>query len=418
MEYKNYKVAVLDQNEYSFDLYVNNDRKKWFDIVNDKSLWGIVNLGYFNMSTFAIDCNTKIGGTWVEGPHYQDFGISITKNKRMFIECNSMNTKLMTPTDDFYHFQTGCPPMVINTVDQDRGYYGRNGNVMIGMTNDDKVVIMMCEKDEGQTSTEAVNILVNEYGCIDVLRYDGSWSVNGRLGPGEVIQPSEMRIDKVYLLIYKKDFTPLRTTRRVVIDPFGDTNSEAVWSFCEKLKEIFISQGIEATLSHYRGSTRIGDTLRAKISNQWNADYLISVHESDLGEYDIQLTTSSANDSATRNILAKHIMNHMSEKGKICSSQKYSKLTILTKTSAPANLITLNNNLELDTNEYERDLMVYAVVESYLEYLKLDWVGERIPKEVDEFNSLKDQNIIPEYATKNSTITWGEIAPILAKLMK
>lgn len=55
-------------------------------------------------------------------------------------------------------------------------------------------------------SEEAVAAMLDA-GCTDILRWDGSWSSQGSLGPGMDVQPSQRRICRGWLLVYEQSGT-------------------------------------------------------------------------------------------------------------------------------------------------------------------------------------------------------------------
>lgn len=412
---KEYSIAVYPQDEFYFDFIINDNKKNWFDLVNENNLYGIVNLGYFSLSDFSFQNNTKHKGTWLYGPSYQDHGIAIDENGKMSIKINKIDISTMTPIDDLYSYTSGCPPMVLGGVDQDRGVFTANGNTMIGLKPNSDVVILMCDKDVGQTSDMGIQIL-KEAGCCDIIRMDGSWSTQGRLAPGEVIQPSQMRIDKYYLAIYKKNFEGLRSKIKVTIDPFGFSDKEnnpSIWKICKTLQKTLIEQGIEARISHYTGSN-LPDSIRAKQSNCWKSDYLISISENSDISSDIRIITSAAGSTAARNKIASRIEAEFINSSYTVANRIYSSFTILASPSAPAGLLQFNSNLNFDADDLVQEF-VDCIAKAIAKYFGLDWI-EKPVKELSDFELYKKAGNIPEEVKENDPITWGQIIDFLQKI--
>lgn len=191
-----YVINTFPQNQYTFRLYHNVNKKTWQQIKKETGCYGLINTAYFNMYTFKIDSNTMIANKWIYGPDYNEYGICIDKSGKLTIEMNN--------TGAFYDYTAGLPVCYING----KKYWAykdkeRNGASFIGLTKNKDVVCLIADKQQGLTTAECCNLLLQE-GCVDILRFDGSWSSQGSLGPGLDLDPSQERIVALYMLIFKK----------------------------------------------------------------------------------------------------------------------------------------------------------------------------------------------------------------------
>ena len=82
--------------------------------------------------------------------------------------------------------------------------YSRNGVTYTGVKGDGSVVCLLASRDAGLTGEEAVAAMLGA-GCVDILRWDGSWSSQGSLGPGMDVQPSQKRICRGWLLVFPRE---------------------------------------------------------------------------------------------------------------------------------------------------------------------------------------------------------------------
>lgn len=185
---------ALSNIDYRFELFANTGRLTWQQIKTKKKCDRIINLGYFDMKKFIPNEGLIINGDAILTPYYHDWGVVIDAAENLGRDVpESIAGKL--------NYCPAVPPMLKNGVKAAAAqYFGRNGTTMVGFMKDGTPVWLLCTKDNKATSTEAVNYLVS-LGCVDVLRYDGSWSSQGYLADHS-IQPSESRVVYSLLLAY------------------------------------------------------------------------------------------------------------------------------------------------------------------------------------------------------------------------
>lgn len=402
----NYIIKEYPQDEFYFDFIFNpkNSKKKWWELVKEYGLYGIINLGYFNMNSYTLDNNTKYKGSWLYGPSYGDHGIGIGKDGKLSLAFNNIKIEgsKVLPNDDLYTYTAGCPIVILDGKDQKRINAGKNGNTMIGFKADGTPVMLLCSKDEGQTSAEGARIL-QDAGCIHIIRMDGSWSSQGQLEPGVICQPSENRYDYYYLGIFKKGWKP-DFRKKVFLDPFEDcssTNTPRLYRFMQKLQQILLEQKIECVFAKPDGGVAGGDK-KALSCNLWSADLCISCYTSSNMNASVSITTSSSGVDLQKNILASYL-EHDFNKCDYSTIRKYNKYTILTKTNCPTDLLTFNSNLtDVDMDDLA-ELTAEAIV---TKYFGLDWIQKEIPKPEPDIPTVEEPipDIKPEQPSTEITV--------------
>lgn len=191
-----YKIAEYPQDKYKFRLYDNTRRLTWQQIQAEQGpdCVGVVNLAYFSLTNYSHQGAIMFAGSWGLRPKYHEYGLLIDEAGRLTIG---------TEDQAVYDYAIGCPPVDINGrryTDKDGG---RNGWTYTGVKADGTVVVLLCSKDNPE-STDALETVLRARGCIHILRWDGSWSSQGTLGPGLEVTPSQRRICRSWLLIYKR----------------------------------------------------------------------------------------------------------------------------------------------------------------------------------------------------------------------
>lgn len=412
---KNYRYAEFNPDDYYFDIIDNTDRSlTWMDILKNersKGAVGIINLSYFSLGTGVLQSATKIHGEWLLNPSYQINGLCIDKNGRLFMDTNNCSSA--------YSYTEGCPPMYKNgTKDYNYKSFERNGSTHIGFKKDGTVCILLCDKDNGISSDDANQVLLDA-GCIDILRMDGSWSSHGSLGLNEVCSPSEYRYDRLYLVIYKRGCT-IMPTHKITLDVYGNFPEEIhpmSWSMVRKLQSAFNRQNMEAMIDVFPENYSLKSELRAKQSNKWNADICLTIDADYIESEKARVTSSSAGSTAGRNILASKILASFKETGIDCNDTVTHDMNIvmLANTNAVANFIRYND--ELLASEYIMDAAVEATVKGVCDYLGVEYIEPpEEPVEKSSFEKLKDASIFPEDAKEDDELTYEELAEILNNL--
>ena len=191
-----YRIAEYPQDKYHFRIYDNTRRLTWKQIQAEQGpdCVGVVNLAYFSLVNYSHQSAIMFGGTWGLKPQYHEYGILIDESGLLTVGAEDQAV---------YDYAIGCPPVDINGrryTDKDGG---RNGWTYTGVKADGTVVVLLCSKDTPET-TDALEKALRARGCVHILRWDGSWSSQGTLGPGLDVTPSQRRICRSWLLIYKR----------------------------------------------------------------------------------------------------------------------------------------------------------------------------------------------------------------------
>lgn len=188
--------AVFPQNEFRFRIYDNAQKKSWQEIKAETGCHALINLCYFNMATFQHDDAIMVGGEWLREPAWSYYGILIDPDGHLTVGPESSATCDYANAEPIYY--------LLDTPVEGAQSFGKNGATMLGMLHDGSVVLLLASKDDGITSAQGVETL-RGMGCKNVLRYDGSWSSQGSLGPGLDVDPSQKRKVRSYLLVFKKE---------------------------------------------------------------------------------------------------------------------------------------------------------------------------------------------------------------------
>lgn len=188
--------AVFPQNEFRFRIYDNAQKKSWQEIKAETGCHALINLCYFNMATFQHDDAIMVGGEWLREPAWSYYGILIDPDGHLTVGPESSATYDYANAEPIYY--------LLDTPVEGAQSFGENGATMLGMLRDGSVVLLLASKDDGITSAQGVETL-RGMGCKNVLRYDGSWSSQGSLGPGLDVDPSQERKVRSYLLVFKKE---------------------------------------------------------------------------------------------------------------------------------------------------------------------------------------------------------------------
>ena len=191
-----YRIAEYPQDKYHFRLYDNVKRLTWKQIQAEQGTdcVGVVNLAYFSLTNYSHPSAIMIGGAWGLKPKYHEYGLLIDEAGRL-----TVGTEDQAGCD----YAIGCPPVDINGRRYTGKDGGRNGWTYTGVKADGTVVVLLCSKDTPET-TDALEDALRARGCTSILRWDGSWSSQGTLGPGLEVTPSQKRICRSWLLIFRR----------------------------------------------------------------------------------------------------------------------------------------------------------------------------------------------------------------------
>ena len=189
-----YIIQEFSQDKYRFRLYDNVKRLTWQQIQAETGCTAILNLAYFDLTTYQHRAALMIAGKWVHEVNWHEYGICIDQSGTLTVG---------TEKEAEWDYAIGCPPVVIHGVDKGKGEGGRNGWTYTGVKPDGTVVALLCSKDTPEY-TATLEAALRARGCTSIIRWDGSWSSQGTLGAGKSVTPSQRRICRSWLLIYER----------------------------------------------------------------------------------------------------------------------------------------------------------------------------------------------------------------------
>lgn len=322
----NYHIKEYSQDLYSFRLYDNIRKLTPAQIKDEEGCFDLINLAYFNMSTYAHASAIMIGGKWVSGPKWHEYGICIDKEGKM---------TRGTEKEAVFDYAIALPPVDIGGKSYTNQYVASNGVTYTGLKANGNVVTMISTKDNPMTSTQAVGVM-RKNGCVDIFRWDGSWSSQGYIN-GQPVKASQYRTVRSWLLIYKKKGAekPVSKKYRVCIDAGHGVEAtgnkspdntyyehEFAFDMANRIKKILERHGVEVTLTRPTQNT-VSLENRVKIANGVSGlDLFVSLHSNASGNgknwttpsgFGIYTSASGAN--AGRNIAANKIIARAKEAG-------------------------------------------------------------------------------------------------------
>ena len=424
-----YKIAEYPQDRYRFRIYDNVKRLTWRQIQAEQGpeCVGVLNLALFALTTIpgkakAYDHQSAImiGGTWRLRPKWHEYGILIDREGRL---------TLGTEDQAVYDYAVACPPVDIRGrryTDKDGG---RNGWTYTGLKPDGTVVALLCPKDAPET-TDRLEEVLRDRGCETILRWDGSWSSQGTLGPGLEVTPSQYRCCRSWLLIYKRDGaeTPpdkgdSMSNKMVCLDPGhgpGTVNGapdgtykerEFAWDMYERIRPLLEERGVRVICTRTE-DTKPSLTERAGVSNRAGADCLVSLHSNAAGAggwssaRGLEIYTSAGPATAQRNVLAGRLTDAFRAAGVTLRSEpiKHSMdLTVLVKASAPAVLIEYGfhshrEEVELLKDSKYRERLAETTARGVCSWLGVEW-PEDVSKLDTDVDTLAAAGVIgsPDY---------------------
>lgn len=405
----NYKIAAFPQNKYRFQLYDNVNRLTWQQIQKKTGCVAICNLWYFHLLNYSHQAAVMLDGEWACSPAYSWPGICIDKEGRV----TTGGTE-----NAVWEYAASVQADYTNGVRTNTTYWKADGVTYTGLTAQGDVVILLCSEDTPMDSEEAVNAMLDA-GCVDILRWDGSWSSQGSLGPGMDVQPSQRRICRGWLLVYErsgeetdndKEDKPVSGKKTVCLDPGhgpGTVNGspdgtykerEFAWDMGQRIKALLKAQGVEVVLTRTEYS-KPSLTERAAVSNRAGADCLVSLHTNAEGgtgwgsARGLMAYTSAGPANAPRNVLALDIIDRMEEAGVGVRSTPVVHdmgLTVLVKADAPACLVeygfhTNKEDVELLKDSAYRDKLAQATAHGICDWLGVDYAEPEQPDKPAEW---------------------------------
>lgn len=404
-----------------FEIFVNTESLSWRQIKEKTKCKAIINLGYFHLGTFTPCSGLIVNEKVVAAPEYHSYGVCIDKNGVLTFNTEDSDVAKV-------NYRVAVPCMWLKGERVSHEFFDTNGTTMVGFKSNGTPVFLICGRDDGVnksvenglTSTEGVNILRN-LGCSTVLRYDGSWSTQGYLGPDKEVQPTERRDDYDYLLVYERN----PSMPKIVLDPGhslqtpGKCSPDGVYHEQEfaldmalRMEEILKNHEVEVTLTRSTGDSITGgyssaeSNARVKLANNiTDLSLYVSLHsnaESTWGSAKgWSIMTSAKDDTAERNKAAKAIKARVEEAGITLRKYPFTynlSIIVLRKTDAPAVLIehgfhTNKEELELlKSSEYRQKLAV-AECKGILDYLGITYKENNFYDSVKKRFSFSDETM-------------------------
>lgn len=395
-----YKIAAFPQSKYRFQLYDNIDKLTWQQIQRKTGCYALCNLWYFDLRTYAHDVGVMLEGEWVRPPEYTWPGICIDRDGHVTTGGTA---------DAKWDYAASVQADYLDGRRNSYVTWEKNGVTYTGLTAAGDVVILLCPRDTPMDSREAVAAMLDA-GCVDILRWDGSWSSQGSLGPGMDVQPGQERICRGWLLVFEretdKEDKPMDDRKIVCLDPGHGPDTvngspdgtykeqEFAWDMGQRVRALLESQGVEVVVTR-REDNKPSLTERAQVSNSAGADCLVSLHTNaagDEGWYDargLMIYTSAGPADAPRNILAGDIIDRMKEAGVLVRSASIVHdmgLTVLVKADAPACLIeygfhTSREDAALLKDSAYRDTLARATARGICDWLGVPWAEPEEPQQ-------------------------------------
>lgn len=441
-----YRIAEYPQDKYRFRLYDNVKRLTWKQIQAEQGpdCVGVVNLAYFGLTNFFHQSAIMFGGAWGLRPKYHEYGILIDAAGFLTVG---------TEKEAVYDYAIGCPPVDINGKRYTDKDGGKNGWTYTGLKADGTVVVLLCSKDTPET-TDTLEAVLRARGCIHILRWDGSWSSQGTLGPGLNVTPSQKRICRSWLLIFKRDGveTPPEEEEEkpvskytVCLDPGHGPDTvngspdgtykeqEFCWDMYNRVSAFLDGQGVH-TICTRTEDTKPSLTERAGVSNRSGATCFVSLHSNASGAggwsdaSGLEIYTSSGPMTAARNVLATDLVNAFHAAGVSMRSNPIKhnlSLTVLTATDAPAVLIeygfhTNKGDVALLKESAYRDRLAEATARGICKWLGVAWKDENQDESQTpwyaEAQEWAVKNGISDGTRPNDTCTRAEVWSMLMRL--
>ncbi|OUQ16465.1 hypothetical protein B5E80_18995 [Flavonifractor sp. An135] len=399
-----YQLAEFPQDKYRFRLYDNVKRLTWQQIQAETGCTAILNLAYFSLTSYQHQAAIMIAGQWAHPVTWHEYGICIDQSGRLTVG---------TELEAVYDYAIGCPPVVINGVDKGKGEGGRNGWTYTGVKPDGTVVALLCSKDTPEY-TATLEAALRARGCTSIIRWDGSWSSQGILGPGKSVTPSQRRICRSWLLIYERagaetpeDKEDTMSKYTVCLDPGhgpGTVNGspdgsyqehEFAWDMYGRISKLLETRGVH-TICTRTEDTKPSLTERAGVANRAGATCFVSLHSNAAGNggwYDadgLEIYTSAGPETAERNVLAGHLLDAFGAAGVTlrANAAKHEMYTVLAETDMPAVLIeygfhTSKTDVPLLLSGDYRDKLAAATADGVCKWLGVSWADEPPAGETD-----------------------------------
>lgn len=391
-----YIISEFPQDRYRFRIYDNVKRLTWQQIQAETGCTAILNLAYFSLASYQHQAAIMIAGKWVHEANWHEYGICIDQSGSLTVG---------TELEAVYDYAIGCPPVVIHGVDKGKGEGGRNGWTYTGIRPDGTVVALLCSRDTPEY-TATLEAALRARGCTSIIRWDGSWSSQGSLGAGKSVTPSQRRICRSWLLIFKRTGAETPTDNKedntvskytVCLDPGHGPDTvngspdgsykeqEFAWDMYERISKILEARGVHTIVTRTE-DTKPSLTERAGVANRAGATCFVSIHSNAAGNggwYDadgLEIYTSAGPETAERNVLAGHLLDAFGAAGVTlrASAAKHEMYTVLAETDMPAVLIeygfhtSKTDVVNLKSSAY-RQKLAEATAKGLCNFLGVSW---------------------------------------------
>ena len=190
-------IAKFPQNKYHFELYDNTNQLTWQQIQKKTGCVAICNLWCFHLLNYSHQAAVMLDGKWACAPAYSWPGICIDRDGHVTTGGTA---------DAVWDYAASVQADYTDGKRTNTTYWPKDGVTYTGLTAQGDVVILLSPEDSPMDSEEAVQAMLDA-GCTDILRWDGSWSSQGSLGPGMDVQPSQRRVCRGWLLVFERETT-------------------------------------------------------------------------------------------------------------------------------------------------------------------------------------------------------------------
>jgi len=209
-------IDKLTNTEYRFEIYMNYQHLPIEKVKQTTGCDKLINLGYFDMAEYlaaktnaqvgdSTDCDLIVAGKAIKPLKWKEFGAVINKNGELYFGLAA----------GAYSYCIGLPPQHYNGQKYCMNkFVAANGCTHIGFTADGTILWAIALKDTPETN-DTVNAELINRGCVNILRFDGSWSSQAIMG-GKTYKPSQERIVQSLLLAYKRNETTTKPTEEIV----------------------------------------------------------------------------------------------------------------------------------------------------------------------------------------------------------
>lgn len=353
------KTVIPMSSITKMSIYVNSSKLSMAKIKQKLGCQYIINLGLFNMNTF-----TSAGYLTVDGKVYSQvanpYGYAIDKSGKKIVFSYGNNVKYPNFAG-CYHVLVRDGEIAIDKATSNK--YGYTARSCVGLTKSGDLLLFA---DKSNRSLYGIAEDAVGWGCQTLLNYDGGGSTQCDFNGSKL---TSSRIVHNYLCVWtgnttttkpdtsnKTSTTTTTTTakKKICIDPgHGETclngspdgtykEYEFAMDVATRLNVELQRCGFDTKMTH-TNNVDISLTERANISNNYNADFYISIHTNASGSSwnaanGIETYCVSLGGNAEK--FAKTVQSQLiADTGMTNRGVKTASYTVLKKTDAPAILV-------------------------------------------------------------------------------